>query len=78
MQTASSSEDNVYKFIGGRIPKISYLLNEGFIKIKKNPDESILFEDHTDLVFNLKRETDDIVKITCKQSEETHTINLRK
>jgi len=78
MQTASSPEDNVYKFIGGRIPKISYLLNEGFIKIKKNPDESILFEDHTDLIFNLKRETDNIVKITCKQSGENYTFNLPK
>ncbi len=77
MQTASSSEDNIYKFIGGKIPKISYLLNEGFIKIKKNPDGSINFEDYTDLIFNFTRDGND-VRITCKQSGETLVINLPK
>ncbi len=77
MQTASSPEDNVFKFIGGKIPKISYLLNEGFIKLKKNSDDSINFEDHTDLIFNFTREGN-AVKITCKQSKETHTVILPK
>jgi hypothetical protein len=77
MQTASSPEDNIYKFIGGKIPKISYLLNEGLIKIKKNQDDSINFEDYTDLIFNFTRE-DNVVKITCKQTKETHTVILPK
>lgn len=78
MQTASSEEDNIYKFIGGKIPKISYLLNEGFIKIKKNPDESIKFEDYTDLIFDLIRESDNVVKITLNQTGETYTFTFKK
>ena len=75
----SSEEEPVYKFKGGKIPKISYLLSEGLIKIKKE-NNYFSFEDHTDLVFKTSvvenKKKPSHILITCTDSEETYTYQL--